>query len=55
MLKNSNKKRLEGFPYTGPLAVEPGDVLCKVLHRARDVAPAKTVGAVNVVPAPATI
>lgn len=49
------KKLLEGFADAGPLAVQLGDVLCKVFNRAGDVAPAHAVAAVDVVAAPAVI
>ena len=49
------KKLLEGLADAGPLAVKLGDVLCKVLDRARNVALAHAVVAVDVVAAPAIV
>jgi hypothetical protein len=46
---------LEGFADAGPLAVQPGDVLCKVFNRAGNVALAHAVSAVNVVAALAVV
>ena len=48
-MRTSCKKSLEGLADAGPLAVQPGDVLCKVFNRAGDVALAHAVAAVNVV------
>ena len=46
---------LEGFADAGFLAIQPGYVLCKVLHRAGYVAFAHAVVAVNVVPSLAVV
>ncbi len=51
----SNKKLLEGFADAGPLAIQLGDVLCKVFNRARNMALAHAIRAVDVVAALAMI
>jgi hypothetical protein len=49
------KKSSEGFADAGPLAVQLGDVLCKVFNRAGNVALAHAVAAVNVIAALAIV
>jgi hypothetical protein len=49
------KKLSEGFAYARPLAIQLGNVLCKVFNRAGNVAFAHAVSAVNVVAALAVI
>lgn len=46
---------LEGLAYAGPLAVQLGDVLCKVFDGAWNMALAHAVVAVNMVAAPAIV
>ena len=50
-----HKKLLQGFADAGPLAVQPGNVLCKVFNCAGNMAFAHAVAAVNVIPALAVI
>lgn len=55
MLWLAPKKVLEGLANARPLAVQSGDVLCKVFDRAGNVALAHAVVAVNVVAALAVV
>jgi hypothetical protein len=45
-----SKKELEGLADAGPLAIQFGNIFCKVLHRAGNVALAHAVVTVNMVP-----
>jgi hypothetical protein len=55
MHRSTPKKVLEGFAYAGPLAIQLGNILCKVFNSAGNVALTHAVATINMVAALAIV